>query len=474
MSVSEMRKEDLPTYQTSVDDAFISSADAGPKRLFRETPYVLTTRGFKVRAYIFNQRCRWNGDFQSKPGRLIKRFPAPQHAVPLPPQRCTRTTLHSYTSKARGRQHMHRPGRRLRSHRRLPRHQLGPHQCGNNGTIVLPAAETYSIHTPLNFSPCRNCDVQIEGTLILAASVLPSFAAYNRSVFTIANATVVRIRSVTGTGVVDGNALSWYARPVWSPKYGGYPFVHITNGSSSISVSNLHFKNIQDRVFLLQGGSEGVRFDKLRVTAEGINAIYASFDNFAFEMGDVSNVSISNVEVDFRAEGVNGGAVGTCIALDHGTDGVDVLNVSCRNAWMGAAVVFDTIYPRISPSSPNSTSLMQNVRVSNFFFAGVHATGVHSWFNKSTRVLRNVSWEDVYVASGAAAEFNPCYATMRSTQYFPTCVREVRYEAEGLAFRRFRGAVGKPPAEVGWGETGNGMVHVEVEFEDWVAGADTR
>lgn len=144
-------------------------------------------------------------------------------------------------------------------------------ECGNGGTIILPADQIYSIYTPLDFSLCRNCDVQIEGTLVLAASQLPYYADFNRSVFTIANATGVRIRSVTGTGVVDGNALVWYQRPNWSPKYGGYPFVWITNSSRDISVENLHFKNIQDRVFRLQGNSSDLRFDGVRITAEGIN-----------------------------------------------------------------------------------------------------------------------------------------------------------------------------------------------------------
>lgn len=348
-------------------------------------------------------------------------------------------------------------------------------ECGAGGSIVLPADQVYSIFTPLDFSPCRNCDVQIEGTLILAASQLPYYGTlpYNangstRSVFTIANATGVRIHSVTGSGVVDGNAVSWYQRPTWSPKQGGYPFVYITNGSSDISVENLHFKNIQDRVFRLQGHSSDLRFDRLKITAEDINPIYAGFDNFAFEMGAVGNVSITNVDIDFRAQQASSRHVGTCVSFDHGTDGVEVRNVSCRRAFMGAQIQFDTI-GAFAPTAANATAVVQNVLVSNFTFAGSHATGVQSWFNLSKKVIRNAVWEWITVEEGTPAEFDPCYSSQRSTLYYPQCLKYATYNAE-VAFRHYRGKVGSPPTGENWGEV-NGLMDVRPAFEDWVADA---
>ncbi|KAK7192200.1 pectin lyase-like protein [Paraphaeosphaeria sporulosa] len=348
-------------------------------------------------------------------------------------------------------------------------------ECGAGGTIVLPADQAYSIFTPLDFSLCRHCDVQIEGTLILAAEQLPYYGTLpyyangaTRSVFTIANATGVRIRSVTGSGVVDGNAVSWYQRTKWSPKTGGYPFVHVTNGSTDVSVENLHFKNIQDRVFRLQGGSSNLRFEDVRITAEGINPNYASFDNFAFEMGKVENVSIANVDIDFGAQTGSDRPVGTCVSFDHGTDGVAVANVTCRRAFMGAAIQFDTI-SAFAPSAANATATVSNILVSNFTFAGAHATGVESWFNLSKKVIRNAVWEWVTVEGGTPAEFDPCYASMRDTQYYPRCLQYATYDAE-VVFRHYRGKVGSPPTDPRWGEV-NGLMDVRPVFEDWVADA---
>ena len=345
-------------------------------------------------------------------------------------------------------------------------------ECGNGGTIVLPADQYYSIYTPIDFSSCYNCDFQIEGTLILATSQLTYFAQYDRSVFTIANATGVRIRSTTGSGVINGNAYPWYRRTNWSPKYGGYPFVHITNTSSNISVSNLHFKDIQDRVFLLQGNSSNLRFTNLTITADGINGIYASFDNFAFEMGQVANVSVSSVNIAFNQANNMGDTrpVGTCFAFDHGTSAVDIQDVSCRRAHMGAEIVFGTIYPSIVPSGAGSTALVENIAVSNFTYAGSHATGVNSWWNGSKKVIRNVSWEWVTVEDGSAAEFDPCYATMRSTSYWPSCIKAAAYEVRDVSFRHFRGKVGSPPTDPNWGEV-NEFMDVQTVFEDWVADA---
>lgn len=342
-------------------------------------------------------------------------------------------------------------------------------ECGSGGTIVLPADQFYSIFTPIDFSFCSGCDFQIEGTLILAASQLSYYASYYRSVFTIANATDVRIRSVTGSGTIDGNALSYYQRTNWNPKLGGYPFVHITNSSSNIDISNLHFKNIQDRVFLLQGNSSDLRFRDLRITAEGINGIYASFDNFAFEMGAVSDVSISNVDIDFQAKhDANDRPVGTCLAFDHASEAISVENVTCRRAWVGAEIVFSTIFPYVAPTTAALNSFVQNIAVRNFTFQGAHATGVNSWFNLSKRVIRNVTWDGVTVEEGTPADFDACYSTMRDTQYIPQCWKYVTYDAKGLTFSNFRGKVGIPPTDPKWGEV-NELMDVEAEFVDWVA-----
>jgi hypothetical protein len=116
--------------------------------------------------------------------------------------------------------------------------------CGDGGTIVLPADQIYSIHSTIDFSPCKNCDFQLEGRLIVASGQWPYWREVG-STFSIANVTGARIRSVTGKGVVDGNAIEYYTSRYDSGYSGWTPvFAHVNQASSNISFENLTFKNV--------------------------------------------------------------------------------------------------------------------------------------------------------------------------------------------------------------------------------------
>ena len=117
--------------------------------------------------------------------------------------------------------------------------------CGNGGTIILPASETYSIRTPIDFTPCKNCDFQIEGTLIAARGQWDYWNDKNTaSIWRMDGVKGVRIRSVTGSGVVDGNAIDYYIGR-WDSGYASTKaFADIKNGSSNILIENLVMKNV--------------------------------------------------------------------------------------------------------------------------------------------------------------------------------------------------------------------------------------
>src|SRR5689334_11127190 len=40
--------------------------------------------------------------------------------------------------------------------------------CGNGGIIILPADQIYSVRSPIDLRPCKGCEVQIEGRLIIS------------------------------------------------------------------------------------------------------------------------------------------------------------------------------------------------------------------------------------------------------------------------------------------------------------------
>lgn len=115
--------------------------------------------------------------------------------------------------------------------------------CGNGGIIKLPSDQVYSIRTPIDFSPCKNCDFQIEGTLIAARGQWDYWNSVD-SIFTLAGVKGVRIRSVTGTGLVDGNAIDYYMGRWDSGYMSTKSFAHITNGSEDVVIQDLRLKNV--------------------------------------------------------------------------------------------------------------------------------------------------------------------------------------------------------------------------------------
>ncbi|KAF2194340.1 glycoside hydrolase family 28 protein, partial [Zopfia rhizophila CBS 207.26] len=169
--------------------------------------------------------------------------------------------------------------------------------CGNGGTIVLPADQIYSIRSPFNFSACHGCDFQVEGTLLMSSDI--SLWAGKDALFSLAGKKDVTIRSVTGTGAIDGNSIAYYARPRWdtSQRNDAPYFATITNGSSNIIFSGLTIKNVPMKFFHTNGNATNLRFENLILSVEkqeGDRAGIADWESTGFELGGVSNVSIDN------------------------------------------------------------------------------------------------------------------------------------------------------------------------------------
>src|SRR5262245_50617234 len=78
-------------------------------------------------------------------------------------------------------------------------------ECGPGSTIVL-RDPFYSIRSPINLSNCHDCAFEIEGTLVIARGQWDYWRSVD-SVFTISNTTRLHMHSVTGNGVIDGNAI---------------------------------------------------------------------------------------------------------------------------------------------------------------------------------------------------------------------------------------------------------------------------
>ena len=80
--------------------------------------------------------------------------------------------------------------------------------CGNGGTIVIPSGTTYYLNSVLGFAGCTGCDFQIEGLLKFASDT--DYWKGRTAMINVENINGIKIRSVSGDGVIDGNGQDAY------------------------------------------------------------------------------------------------------------------------------------------------------------------------------------------------------------------------------------------------------------------------
>jgi galacturan 1,4-alpha-galacturonidase len=332
--------------------------------------------------------------------------------------------------------------------------------CGDRGTIVLPQNNNYSIHTPLYFQECKHCDFQLEGYLYFTEEHVFS----NHTSFNLTGVQGATIRSLTGKGAINGNAVSWWWTRWATDDYSWRPdtFFTITN-ASDITISNLAIWDVKQRFFRAINSSNLV-FSNLRLTANGAWAAYPrdEAETFAIEVGNVTDVSISSIDIKYTPRATHRGRyLGACVAFDHGTRNVLAKDISCIGAWGGVLVMGNTIYSSIS----RNTDPIQNIYVKNITVDGVYATGfVSSW---SDVPVSNVTWDGVTVIHGVPADDHSCYLRLHySTPWAPQCQAGVKNQWTNIWFKNFNGRLTGIPGS-NWGYMNN-MSIVEAHFETWV------
>ena len=75
--------------------------------------------------------------------------------------------------------------------------------CGAGGTIVIPSGTTYYLNSVLDFAGCADCDFQVEGLLKFSSST--DYWEGRTAMINVKNIDGIKIRSLTGSGVIDGN-----------------------------------------------------------------------------------------------------------------------------------------------------------------------------------------------------------------------------------------------------------------------------
>ncbi|KAK8159587.1 endo-xylogalacturonan hydrolase A [Phyllosticta citrichinensis] len=189
----------------------------------------------------------------------------------------------------------------------------------SSGTIVLPAETTYYANSVLDFDGCAGCDFQIEGTLKFTGST--DFWNGETAMMNIKNIDGIKIRSTTGSGVIDGNGQESWDLFAQDESYARPTLVYITGGSD-IQVSNLAQKNPPNVFNSVKGGSTNVVFSDLNMTAKSTSDSEPK-NTDGFDIGESTYVTLTNIDV------VNDD---DCVAFKPSANYVTVDTITCTGS----------------------------------------------------------------------------------------------------------------------------------------------
>lgn len=145
----------------------------------------------------------------------------------------------------------------------------------------------------LDFAGCSNCDFQLEGTL----RVSEDFTYWNgkQSIINVKKITGAKIRSLTESGVIDGNGQGSWDKFASDSTYDRPTLLYIT-GSSNIQVSGIAVKNPPSFGLSAAGGSANVNFRDISLSAVSTSTNLPK-NTDGFDIGPATNVNLQNITV---------------------------------------------------------------------------------------------------------------------------------------------------------------------------------
>ncbi|KAF3904953.1 Exopolygalacturonase [Dactylellina cionopaga] len=164
--------------------------------------------------------------------------------------------------------------------------------CGNGGTIVIPAGVTYYLKDSINFTGCANCDFQIEGTL--KANGDTNLWDGKRAFLQVSKVTGIKIRSLTGNGVIDGNGQNSYDRYATDTAFSRPSMMEVTN-SQNVEVYGFWFKN-PPSVFNSVKDTTNINFHNLKLSAISKSSVLPK-NTDGFAVVRTSYTTVKDVEV---------------------------------------------------------------------------------------------------------------------------------------------------------------------------------
>lgn len=200
--------------------------------------------------------------------------------------------------------------------------------CGDTGTIILEAERNYYMHSPIDLSPCRRCQFQIDGRLNLWISNATSDWDYwqkQPTVFSISNTSNIVITSLAASeqsGTIDAGAYGGcaYEQGAWQRGHG--PVLFDISSSSQIYIRNLQLRDVPCRMFRIRAGSSAIHISNLQ------NLIAA---DEAIVVEESKHVYIDNSDIR---------CIGTCLAVGPNASNVQMIDSRCdavKHPWRDAS-----------------------------------------------------------------------------------------------------------------------------------------
>lgn len=189
--------------------------------------------------------------------------------------------------------------------------------CGDTGTTILAAEQAYYIHSPIDLSPCRRCQIQIDGSLNLGISNASSDWDYwqkQSAIFQISNTSNVVITS-SGSGDqkgrIDAGGYGCGSGPgAWERGHGPALF-DISNDSAQIYIRNLLFRYVPCVLFRIRAGSSAIHISNVQNLISADEAVFIE---------DSRHVYIDNSIIR---------TIGTCLAVGSNTSNVQFFDSRC-------------------------------------------------------------------------------------------------------------------------------------------------
>jgi galacturan 1,4-alpha-galacturonidase len=271
--------------------------------------------------------------------------------------------------------------------------------CGDGGTIIIPAGQTFAIRSPLDFSNCHACNFQIDGTLKVSDDL--DYWEGKSAFFLVSNVVGATFHSLTGSGLIDGSGQKYWDYFASHKTYRRPYLVQVSNSFNTV-FTNIKLKNAPMFFIALTGDSSNITFSELDLSAVSTSENPPA-NTDGIDPGDSSHITIRNVHIR------NGD---DCVAFKNGSSNIIVNNITCIGSH-GLSI-------GSLGSKSGGSYIVQNIYVSNATMINCSAATRIKFFpggpSHGTVFVSNVTYKDITVDNcDYALQVDNCYESTSDT-----------------------------------------------------------